>query len=375
MSRTWLSKFMVAGVFIALLVGLTACGSSSDSSTSEGNLSAKGNSDPGVAKAISLLNEAKSGKSIDFSGSSGKTIGVMIPWTDNEGFQAMYVGVASEVIDGNAGMITISAQEDVETGVAAIEDFIAKKVDVIALNPFEAAAFSPVIKKANAAGIPVVIYGQLTEGDDLELAGSYVNEEVAVGEGGADLSLQAAEAMDQSAADTEVIELLGSQASVAGHKRHEGFGKRADELGLDVVAELPTEWEAAEANAAVLDGLQAHPDASVIFMPSGCALWEGVQSALKSLGRLGKKPGESGYVAVVGVDGCTAEMNAIREDEVFGSSTEELFQNGQEAGARAVEVSEGKDLSSAPVVLLPPKLVTASNVEDKDNWANVIAGN
>jgi len=140
------------------------------------------------------------------------------------------------------------------------------------------------------------------------------------------------------------------------------------------VAELPTEWEAAKANSAVLDGLQAHPDANIIFMPSGCALWEGVQSALKSVGKLGKKPGESGYISVVGIDGCTPEMNAIREGESFGTAEEQLFKNGQEAGRRAVEITEGTNTTEEPVVQLPPNLITKANVDDSTNWANVIAG-
>lgn len=372
MGQTRLSKVVLAGLLLSLAVLVAACGSSSGGSSTSGNLTAKEGAEDSVSQAIALLNEAKSGKSVDFEGGSGKTIGVMIPWTDNEGFQALYVGVASEAIEGDVSMITTSAQENAETGVAAIEDFITKGVDVIVMDPFEAAAFTPVIKKANAAGIPVVTYDQLPEGG--ELAGAYASNNVAVGEGAAELTEQAAEELGVEPGDMEVIELLGAQSSASGVERHEGYDEKAAEIGLDIVAQLPTEWEAAKANAAVLDGLQAHPDANAIYMASGCAMWEGVQSALKSLGQLGKKPGEDGYVAVISVDGCTAPLEGIRAGEVFGDSAQQLFLIGQKAGKRAVEVSEGTDLEASPKELLPPKLITKANVDDKDNWANVIAG-
>lgn len=373
MGHTRLKKVLLVGALLSTVLGLAACGSTSKKgSSTSGNLTAKSNTESNVAKAITLLDEAKSGKSINFTGTSGKTIGVLIPWTDNEGFQAEYVGVASEAIKGKDSMITTSAQEKAETGVAAVEDFITKKVNVIVLDPFEAAAFTPVIKKANEAGIPVVAYDQVPAGG--ELAGIYASDNETVGEGAAELTAQAAKKLGKSPGQMQVIELLGAQSSESGVERRKGYNNGAKRLGIKIVTELPTEWEEAKANSAVLDGLQAHPTANTIYMASGCALWEGVQSALKSLGRLGKKPGESGYITVISVDGCTGDMNGVRHGEVFGDSTQQLFLIGQKAGKRAVELTEGKNLSSHQKELLPPKLVTIANVNDKDNWANVIAG-
>lgn len=355
-------------------LGVAACGSSDDSSSSGGNASLKAPSNASndsVAKAIKLLNEAKSGKSVNFKGSTGKTIGVLIPWTDNEGFQAMYAGVASEAIKSNMGVITTSAEQKADAGVAAVEDFIAKKVDAIVLDPFDTAAFTPVIKKANAAGIPVVAYDQVPTGG--VLSGSFASDNVAVGAGAADLTVQAGKGMGKAPGDMKVIELLGDQASASGKERHQGYDKRAKQLGVDVVASLPTNWDQAKANAAVLDGLQAHPDANAIYMASGCAMWEGVRSALKTAGRLGKKPGDKDYVAVISVDGCSAPLDAVRAGEIFGDSTQQLFLIGQKAGRRAVQ-AVADQATGSDKELLPPKLVTASNVNDKDNWANVIAG-
>jgi len=57
--------------------------------------------------------------------------------------------------------------------VAIIEDFIARKVDVIAISPIEVEVIIPAIKKANAAGIPVLIVNLLEPIKDVKVA-SYI---------------------------------------------------------------------------------------------------------------------------------------------------------------------------------------------------------
>ena len=57
--------------------------------------------------------------------------------------------------------------------VAIIEDFVQRKVDVIAISPIEVEVIKPAIKKANEAGIPVVIVNLLEPIPDVEVA-SYI---------------------------------------------------------------------------------------------------------------------------------------------------------------------------------------------------------
>jgi len=54
--------------------------------------------------------------------------------------------------------------------VAIVEDFIAREVDVIAISPTDVAVMTPVLQKANAAGIPIVAVNLLSpiEGVDVE---------------------------------------------------------------------------------------------------------------------------------------------------------------------------------------------------------------
>ena len=57
--------------------------------------------------------------------------------------------------------------------VAIIEDYIQRKVDVIAISPIEVEVIKPAIKKANLAGIPVIVVNLLEPIEGVEVA-SYI---------------------------------------------------------------------------------------------------------------------------------------------------------------------------------------------------------
>jgi simple sugar transport system substrate-binding protein len=91
-----------------------------------------------------------------------------IPW-----FNAMEVGIKKAAAEQgvNAWMVG-PTQADAAQQVAAVEDLIARKVDVIAVVPNDAAALEPVFQRAQAAGIKVVTHESPAQKDndwDIEL--------------------------------------------------------------------------------------------------------------------------------------------------------------------------------------------------------------
>jgi ribose transport system substrate-binding protein len=57
--------------------------------------------------------------------------------------------------------------------VAIIDDFVSRKVDVIAISPADTEAIKPAVKRANEASIPVIIVNLLEEQKDIQVA-SYI---------------------------------------------------------------------------------------------------------------------------------------------------------------------------------------------------------
>lgn len=83
-----------------------------------------------------------------------------IPW-----FNAMEQGIKSQAdADGVDAWMVGPTQADAAQQVRAIEDLIARNVDVIGIVPNDAAALAPVLGRAQAAGIKVIAH----EGPDLQ---------------------------------------------------------------------------------------------------------------------------------------------------------------------------------------------------------------
>jgi ABC-type sugar transport system substrate-binding protein len=83
-------------------------------------------------------------------------IGLTVPTLVNPFFVGMDRGVREECQKLGYELIAPNANNDMATQANQMEDLITKKVDLIIICPINAEAIVPVVKKANAAKIPVV---------------------------------------------------------------------------------------------------------------------------------------------------------------------------------------------------------------------------
>jgi ribose transport system substrate-binding protein len=321
-----------------------------------------------IALALEFADRAAAGEKVAFSGNSDVTLAVVMPALDNDGWRAIYIGVLSKVIELGVDMITLDARDSVEKQIAIIEDLITQQVDAIIFVPVDSAALSTAVQRANEAGIPVVTMDRSTEGG--EVVALVESNNVEIGAKGAELMAEVAAKQGVALEDLVVLELLGDLATSAGKERHEGFSTKAKELGLNVVAELPTNWNAEKANAAILDAFQAHPDINAIYIASGCALFSGVDPAMESLGKW-VPAGEPGHIIFISTDGCPAPLEAIRAGKVDADSAQQLVTMGQIAVETAVNAVNGK-MPENPIIRLGPDPITPDNVDDMFHWANAV---
>ena len=329
--------------------------------------SAQATQDP-VKLAINLAERATKGQSANYTGTSGITVAIIMPQLDNPGFRGMYIGSLTEAIKLGASLITLDAQNKVDTEMGMIEDMITKKVNALVLVPVDSSAISAGVKEANKAGIPVVTMDRSTEAGNVTALVESNN--VAIGTTGADLMQQAAKAQNKPISGLKVLELLGDMTTSAAVERHQGFADEATKLGLNVIAQGSTYWDPAKANAAVLDAFQAHPDINAIYMASGCAMYSGVAPALKSLNKLIPR-GTDGHIILISSDGCQGPMDGIRQAYVDGDAAHQMLR----IGAMAVEIAFNAAKGVQPqdsVIKMTPDTVTPENVDSKDHWANVL---
>lgn len=374
------AKFMAVFVILALLLG--ACATATQApATEEPAAEAPLVEEPAVeepmdetavedpiALALELADKAAAGETVSFAGDSDATIAVVMPALDNDGWRAIYIGVLAKVIDLKVNLVTLDARDSVENQIAIIEDLITQQVDAIVFVPVDSAALSTAVQRANEAGIPVVTMDRSTEGG--EVVALVESNNVEIGAKGAELMKDVAEQYGVAIEDLRVLELLGDLATSAGQERHEGFSSAAREYGFDVVAELPTNFNAEIANAAILDAFQAHPEINAIYIASGCAMFSGVDPAMESLGKW-VPTGEEGHIIFISTDGCPAPLQAMREGKVDADSAQQLITMGQTAIEVAYNAING-EMPADPIIRLGPDPITLDNVDDLSHWANAV---
>lgn len=145
-----------------------------------------------------------------------------------------------------------SAEGSLEKQVAIIENFINQKVSAILVDPLDKAALVPVIKKAEAAGIPVVTMGNKVEaGQYSTLYPDYVN-----------MSTVARALGYKLGGKGQVGLLIGSRGNYVSDTRERAFSDvmKKEFPEIQVIGIEPTNWDAGKATNAAQTWLTTYPD-------------------------------------------------------------------------------------------------------------------
>jgi ribose transport system substrate-binding protein len=241
--------------------------------------------------------------------------------------------------------------------VAIIEDFIARGVDVIAISPIEVEVVIPAIKKANEAGIPVVIVNLLEPIADVEVA-SYIgfdNAEAAAISGYAlvdyfggpgvlgtgeevdvpvDTYLDLAwwedlySDVDPAALDIEarVAIIEGVAGGFFSQARLNGFHDVVDQFeGIEIVGTLAADWNREKGIGATEDFLTANPPGTLdAIWAASNEMGLGAMLACEADGRLELAgEGEVGddYVAIFTNDVTPESVDRIKEGKIVAETT------------------------------------------------------
>jgi ribose transport system substrate-binding protein len=185
-------------------------------------------------------------------------------------------------------------------------------------------------------------------------------------------------------ASGSVVQIMGDLASVNGRDRAEAFRDCMKAYPKLTVLEIPANWKA-DVAAAALDGLlTAHPDLKGIYMHAGGAFLAATLQTLKRKNLL-VPAGEDGHIVIVSNDGIPQEYEAIRKGEIDATVSQpadlyakyglmylkqamagtEFKVGPTDHGSVIVEISPGVLEDQ-----LPAPLVTKSNVDDKTLWGN-----
>ncbi len=250
--------------------------------------------------------------------------------------------------DQQIKLIVNDAQRTADRQVQQIENFIARKVNAIILNPCEVEASSPAVEKAKAAGIPIINVNSETTATPDGFVGSRDEESAAI-------------ALEHIASRLNgkgnIVILAGYMGQAAQLKRSAGAKNVLDKYpGITVLAEQTAEWDRAKAMSLMENWIQSYGDKiDAVFAHND----EMGMGALQALEQAGKK----NNTVVVSIDAIADALQAVKSGRLDAT----VFQDarGQGAGAveMAVQLARGEPVAT-PSVFIPFQLVTKENVDN-----------
>ena len=236
------------------------------------------------------------------------TIAFSLKTVTNDDFQKAIATSIQQAVEKSGNKFLLVTAGD-ETGVSIqvnqLEDLIAKKVDAIVLNPMDGKSVVPVLKKAQAAKIPVIVVDSSVEKGNEALYISYV------GTDNFNAGKVAGQRMvKELGGQGNVLIVRGANGSSAGDQRVDGFKAGIEGSGLKVVGEQPGNWTNSVAMQVTENMLQANKKVDGLFSASDVML-DGTLQAIGDANRSGIK--------ILSVDGSKKAVDLVEQGAIVGT--------------------------------------------------------
>ncbi len=282
-------------------------------------------------------------------------VGLVMKSLANEFFKTMEEGARKfAAADGTFELIPVgmNSETDIDTQVAAMENFVVKKVDLIVVAPADSVGMVTSVKKAIDAGITVVNFDVTLDKQALKKAGLpedflFVGPDNAVG------AQMVGDHLGKTLGNgAKVIIIEGNPGADNAKQRKEGFMRSVEKFQLQLLDSKTAHWETEEANTLMTNLLTKYPDVQGI-MCANDSMALGVEKAIAAAGKTGK-------IQIVGFDNIGAVQNLIKEGKVLAT----IDQFGPEMAANAIKIGmrilEGEKLSGWQKT--PVKLITKNDL-------------
>lgn len=280
------------------------------------------------------------------------TIAFSLKTVTNDDFQKAIATSIQQAVEKSGNKFLLVTAGD-ETGVSIqvnqVEDLIAKKVDAIVLNPMDGKAVVPVLKKAQAAKIPVIVVDSSVEKGNEALYVSYV------GTDNFNAGKVAGQRMvKELGGQGNVLIVRGANGSSAGDQRVDGFKAGIEGSGLKVVGEQPGNWTNSVAMQVTENMLQANKKVDGLFSASDVML-DGTLQAIGDANRSGIK--------ILSVDGSKKAVDLVEQGAIVGTMAQFPAKMGTIAVENLLAVLDGKKAADS----LPKMIDSGTMVYDKTN--------
>ena len=296
------------------------------------------------------------------------TIGISFETLQTEYWVASSEALKAECAARNIRTLEAVANGDANRQFEQVNNFIARGVDGIVIAPKDGHTIIPIIKAANRAGIPIVIYNRLPARNQGDYT-TVVADNFAITRQTVRYMAELAKKADTP---TQAMILIGDLGDINAVKRREGFeAALAEYPEIEVVAEVPTEWNQEKALAGVTNALQAHPDINFIFSSSDF-LFPSVVSALKNAGKY-HPVAHPQHVLLGGFDGDATAYRMLVNNYLDADGVQDVYFECAQAVEAIRQRWAGQAVDS--VLVDPGFVIHQKNLREKADqmWGAVVA--
>lgn len=284
------------------------------------------------------------------SATKALTIGVAFETLQTGYWVAGLEAIRADLKQRGYTMLEAVADGDANRQREQVQNFITRQVDGIILVPKDGQTCLPMIKAANAAHIPIVLFNRPAEKSDARSV-AVVADNFALTKETVSYLIGLAKA---GGSRHQGMILIGDLGDINAVGRRDGFdaAMKGSEAIVDVVAQVPTEWNQEKAQAGVVNALQAHPEISFIFTSSDFLL-PSIVSALKSVGRY-HKISEPRHVLLAGFDGDATAYAMLKEGYLDATGVQDVAFEAKQCVDAILDLRAGREV---PALIRDPGFV------------------
>jgi ABC-type sugar transport system substrate-binding protein len=267
-------------------------------------------------------------------------IGVSFETLQTEYWVAGFEAIKAEAKKRNVSVLEAIADGDANRQLEQINNFIARKVDGIIAVPKDAKTIIPMIRAANAANIPIVLYNRPADQTDAKSV-AVVADNFAITKATVEYMCEQAKKSGQK---YKAAILLGDLGDINAVGRRDGFEAAVKNYTdiIEVVARIPTEWNGEKARAGATNALQANADINFIFTSSDF-MFPPIVQALKAANKY-HKIGEAGHVLLGGFDGDATAYQMLVDGYLDADGVQDVYFESEAAVQAVLDLKAGKSV-------------------------------
>lgn len=302
---------------------------------------------------------AASGMSVAAMAADNKTIAVLFDGLYSEFWVAGLQIIRDDLKKRGFGIQEAISDKDDNKQFEQVRAAIAKKVDGIIIVQTDSNAVIPAIKAANKAKIPMVHFNRPpAKSDAFSVAIQADNQKIA-----REAVLYSCGVAKASGKRHKAAILIGNLGDPNAIQRRDGFDEAVKQFpdAVEVVARIPTEWDADKAFAGLTNALQANPDISFVFTSSDFLLPQIVQG-LKAANKWAPL-GDDRHVILTGFDGFPSAYELMKDKYMDACGVQNLFFETTLAMQAILDLQAGKTVEK--LLLDPGFAITQANLDAK----------